>query len=130
VADAEKAVRDRLIEATPMVNRRVWYHALPQDPKLPALTLQEISAVPESVMGIDTGHVRARVQVDAWAFDRAGAKAVGEAVRSALQRYVGLHEGTTLTFIGMNSAGVRYESEGRVWRHRQDFELWHTEDVT
>ena len=132
MADSEAAVMARLIAhagTAALVNRRVWHSALPQDPTLPAITVQEISGVPESTMGDDTGHVRGTVQVDAWAAKRDGCKALAEQVRDALQRYVGTHEGSTLTVVGMNSMGVRYESDGRIWRASQDFELWWTETV-
>lgn len=112
-----------------LVNRRVWHSALPQDPTLPAITLQEITGVPEGTMGNDTGHVRGMIQVDSWAAKRDACKALAEQVRDALQRYVGTHESTTLTFIGMNSQGVRYESEGRLFRCSQDFDFWWTETV-
>jgi hypothetical protein len=127
---SEVAVRARLLSfdgLTALVGERVWFSGMPQDPTLPAVTVQQISGVPESVMGVDTGRVRGRVQVDAWAPTRAAAEAVGEEVRVALQRWVGDSAGRHLVFTAMNSAGVRYESEGRIWRARQDFELWWTE---
>lgn len=132
MADSEKAVRTRLTAhsgVSALVGTRVWYSALPQDPTLPAITVQEITGVPEPVMGNDTGHVRGMIQVDAWDATRNGCKALGEQVRDALQRHAGTHDSSVLTFVGMNSLGVRYESEGRNWRHSQDFELWWTETV-
>lgn len=108
---------------------RVWYSYLPVDPTLPAISLQEISAVPEGVMGDDAGIVDGAIQVDAWAESRDAAKELGEQVRDALQRWVGTANSSTLTFVGMNSGGVRFEPEGRIWRHRQDFRVWFTEAV-
>ena len=55
------------------------------------------------------------------------AKALGEQIRDALQRWRGTASGSTLYFVGMNSGGVSYEREGRLWRHRQDFEVFFTE---
>lgn len=130
MADVEKSTVTRLkgfSGLSSLVSTRVWYARLPQDPTLPAVTVQEISAVPASAMGRDTGHVRGRVQVDAWGSDRAEAKEAGEQVRAALQRYDGTHNSSELVFVDMNSAGVIYESEGRIWRHRQDFGVWFTE---
>lgn len=132
MADSEKAVRARLIAhsgTSALVGKRVWYSALPQDPALPAITVQQITGTPEGVMGNDTGHVRGTVQVDAWAAKRADCKELGEQVRDALQRYVGTHDSSDLTFVGMNSSGVQYESDGRLFRHSQDFDLWWTETV-
>lgn len=132
MADSEASIVDRLQTysgLTALVDQRVWYGRLPHDPTLPAVTVQEISGVPANGMGNDTGHVRGRIQVDAWDDNRAGAKAVGEQVRAALQRYAGTHESSEIVVVEMNSAGVIYESEGRIWRHRQDFGVWWTETV-
>ena len=132
MADSEKSVRARLVGHTGVSNKvgkRVYYSRLPANPKYPAISLQEISAVPEPVMGDDTGHVLASIQVDAWAEDRDTAKSLGEQVRDALQRYRGTSESSVLEFISMNSRGVRFEPEGRNWRHSQDFDFWFTESV-
>ena len=134
MADLEKSVRTRLlahsgVSALVVPGNRVWYSRLPIDPTLPAITVQEISAVPEGVMGDDAGIVLGRIQVDAWAETRTEAKALGEQVRDALQRWVGTASSSTLSFVGMNSGGVRFEEDGRIWRHRQDFEVWFTEAV-
>lgn len=132
MADLEKSVRTRLAAhsgTSALVGTRIWYSRLPHDPTLPALSLQEITAVPDEVMGDSSGHVLGRVQVDAWGDTRNGAKALGEQVRDALQRWVGTANSSTLTFIGSNSGGVVFEEEGRIWRHRQDFEVWFTEAV-
>lgn len=130
MADHEDAVRDQLLAhngVSNLVGSRVWYSALVQDATLPATTIQQISGVPTSAMGSDVGQVRVRVQTDSWASDRAGAKALGEQVRDAMQRVTVTHGGVTLTVVDMNDGGTRYESEGKIWRHRQDFELWGTE---
>ena len=130
MADHEDAVRDRLLAYSgvfTLVSTRVWYSALPQDPTLPAVTLQQISGLPASVFGGDTGEVEIRVQVDAWAETRAGAKALGEAVRGALQRHTGTYGGVTIQVVDMNTGGTRYEPEGTIWRCRQDFGLWGSE---
>lgn len=132
MADSEKAVRARLLEhsgTAALVGRRVHYSALPQDPTLPAITLQEMPATPEGTMGNDTGHVRATMQIDAWAPKRAGAQALREQIRDALQRYTGTHEGTALKFVGMFSQAPKYESDGRLWRQTSDFDFWYTESV-
>lgn len=123
-------MRDQLVAhagTSALVGSRVWYSALPQNPTLPAVTVQQISGVPASAMGADVGEVDVRIQVDSWADDRAGAKALGEQVRDALQRVRVTHGGVTLTTVAMNDGGTRYEHEGRIWRHRQDFEMWGSE---
>lgn len=134
MADLEKSVRDRLlahagVSAKVNPDKRVYYSTIPPSPTLPAISIQEVSAVPEGAMGDDTGHVLGRIQVDAWADTRHGAKDLGEQVRDALQRYRGTHESSTLTFTDMNSAGVVFDPDGLIWRHSQDFEVWFTEAV-
>ena len=132
MADLEKATRTRLLAhagtaALVGTSKRVYYSVLPADPTLPAVTVQEISTPPVGAMGDDTGMVGFRIQVDSWATTRTKAKSLGEQVRDALQRWRGTSEGSEMYFTGMNGAGVRYESEGRIWRHRQDFEGFFTE---
>ena len=135
MADLEKSVRTRLlahvgVSALVQSGRRVYYAELPKDPKLPAITIQEIGAVPEGAMGDDCGIALATIQVDAWAASRQDAKDLGEQVRDALQRYHGTHESSELTFIGMIGSGPRRDPPGsRTWRHQQDFEVWFTEAV-
>ena len=132
MADLEKSVRTRLLAHSGVSDlvgdkKRVYYSMLPADPKLPAITLQEITATSIGAMGADANMVRGRIQVDGWAVSRAKAKALGEQIRDALQRWRGTASGSTLYFVGMNSGGVSYEREGRLWRHRQDFEVFFTE---
>lgn len=130
MADHEDAVRDQLLDhsgVSNLVSTRIWYSTWPQDPTLPALTVQQISGVPEPAMGADVGEVEVRVQIDAWGSTRAATKALGEQVRDAMQRVTVTHGGVTLTTISMNDGGVRYESQGEIWRHRQDFGLWGSE---
>ena len=54
MADSEKSTRTRLLEYAGVkekVKRRVYYSALPADSGLPAVTVQEVTAVPAAVMG-------------------------------------------------------------------------------
>lgn len=130
MADHEDVVRDRLADhsgVSALVSTRIWYSRLPDDPTLPALSVQQISGVPVSAFGDDVGEVELRVQVDAWDDDRAGAKALAEQVRDALQRFTGSYGGVTIQVVGMNTGGTRFEPDGRLWRTRQDFELWGSE---
>lgn len=132
MADSEKSVRTRLVGhagLSALVGDRVYMGTLPDDPRFPVVLVQEISGIPEPVMGNDTGIVRGRAQVDAWGWTRQEAKDAGEQIRDALQRHNGTYEGSEITVTEMNSGGVRWESDGRVWRHRQDFELYWTETV-
>lgn len=130
MADHEDAVRDQLLATAgvaALVGSRVWYSGLPDNPTLPANTLQQISGVPTSAFRRDVGEVRVRIQIDSWAETRTGAKALGEQVRIAMQRITATHGGVRITTVAMNDGGTRYEPEGLLWRHRQDFELWGSE---
>ena len=91
----ESEVYDRLDSSgavNALVDDRVYADAAPQDAKYPYIVVQLISAPRESVMGADTGDVRARVQVTIFAkrrFKELSTDRVGNAVRVALQRYSG-----------------------------------------
>jgi hypothetical protein len=71
-----------------LVNTRVYPITMPQNPTLPAVTYQKISGVVDYVMD-DTSIKRPRFQFDAWATSYSSARAVGEQIKSALNRYTG-----------------------------------------
>ena len=134
MADHVAAVQSRLLAHAGMAalaGARVWHSALPQEekgkPYMPAVVIQQISGVAEHVMGGTAGIVDLRIQVDAWAEDRAGCQAVTEQVRAALQSYSGTHGGVTLTFVGTFEGAPAWDPEAKLWRSIQDFELWGSE---
>lgn len=70
-----------------LAGTRIYPGARPQGALLPAVVYQRISTVRFSAMGVDSGVVKARVQLDAWALTFTAALDVKEQVRAALQRW-------------------------------------------
>jgi hypothetical protein len=131
MADFSNAVRTRLTEhagTTALISARAWYGALPQNPTLPAVTVQQISAPRISAMGADVDKVESRQQVRACDSTRAGAKALADQVRDALQRYSGTVASVVLhdCFL-VDETEEGYDAEGKLWSIRFDFMVWGTE---
>jgi hypothetical protein len=130
VADVTAALRNRLAGhagTSAIVGTRLWFLFLPQNPTLPAVTIQQISGLRESAMGADVGKVQGRVQVDSWGDSRGGAKNLAEQVRAALQRLRGTFDGTTINAAFLDSETEEFESGSHAWRVRQDYRIWWSE---
>lgn len=72
---------------TALVSTRVYPNIKPQDAELPAVSYRRISSLRYSAMSIDTGVVKARFQIDAWAATYDGVSALRDQVRAAMQRW-------------------------------------------
>jgi len=70
-----------------LVGTRIYRLVLPQNPRLPALTLQRISRVTNDTMSGDTGPDDFRIQVDSWAADPAAAEQLAAAVEAVLRNW-------------------------------------------
>jgi hypothetical protein len=130
MADAAAAVRTRLTVyagTTALIGTRAFFGFLPQNPTLPASVVQQISGPREHAMGSDVDKFAARVQVKAHATTRAGAKALAEQQRAALQRYTGTSAGTVVGDSFLIDEDDEAEPEVGIWTVRQDFRVWVTE---
>jgi len=73
---------------TALVSTRIYPLIAPQGVTYPAVTYQRISTMPREVaMGSDPGIAFTRIQVTAWGETYTSAKAIGEQIRLALERY-------------------------------------------
>jgi hypothetical protein len=127
MADVSTAIRTRLLAhagTAALISTRCWFGFLEEPVQMPALTVQEISAVRFPLMGSDAEKVQFRVQVDAWAATRAGVKALADQVRAALQRWGGSSGGTTVIEAFMDNEAERFEDGVRTWRIQMDFLVW------
>lgn len=130
MADAANAVRTRLTEhagTAALIGTRAWFGALPQNPTLPASVVQQISGPRNSAMGADLALFQPRIQVKANASTRAGAKALAEQQRAALQRYSGTVAATVVTDCFLVDEEEGLEPEEGIWTVRQDFMPWVSE---
>jgi len=130
MADVTDAVRSRLTGhagTAALIGTRAWFGYLPQNPTLPASVVQQISGPRNSAMGADVGKFEARVQVKAHASTRAGAKALAEQHRAALQRYNGTSAATVVHDVYLVDEDDEMEPEVGIWSVRQDYMVWVTE---
>lgn len=94
-----------------------------QNSALPAATYRVISELRESVMGRDTGDVRARMQFDCYAETYDGAIALLGALRVALQRW----SGGSIQQVFVENVEENSDPDARVKRSRIDFIVWYKE---
>jgi len=130
MADFSNAVRTRLTEhegTAALIGARAYYAALPQNPDLPACTVQQISAPRLSAMGADVDKVESRQQVRACAGTRAGMRTLADQVRAALQRYSGTSAEVVIHDCFCVNENEVYESDTKVWAMLYDFMVWGTE---
>lgn len=130
MSDVTDAVRTRLTAhsgTAALIGTRAWFLMLPQNPTLPASTVQKISATRESAMGDDIGLAEGRVQVRACAATRAGAYALAEQQRDALQRYSGTSAGVAIADAFLVDEDELFEDAGKIWSVRQDYMVWWSE---
>lgn len=121
----ESVLFDRLTDfpaLQALVSTRVYPVVLKQKTTLPALSYSRVSAERASAMGVDTGNVRARFQVDVWASSYASARDVTEQVRLALERYRNII-GTVIEDIYFLNDVDLYEDETSIYHVALDFEV-------
>jgi hypothetical protein len=105
-----------------LVGQKVYPVTLPQGIHYPAISYFRVSSTRPSAMGRDIGIVRARFQVDVWAFDFDSSKAVAEQVRLALQRYSGTNSIEIIEIFFLNEADT-FEENTRTYHQALDFEV-------
>lgn len=119
---AEELVVARL-GATPsvtgLVGARIYPMQMPQGTVLPAVTYQRISTVRAQGFAGSLGLADPRIQIDAWAETYPVAKALGHAVRQALDGYTA--PGVAALILDERDL---IDAEGRRHRVSQDFSLW------
>ena len=116
-----------------LVSTRVYPNKLPETVTFPAITYQRIDS--PRVLTHDTsgatGTARPRFQFDAWGTTYASAKAVTDAIRAALNGYVGAMGtgGSTVTVQSSLIQDERFDDFGDagILRISSDYIIWHLE---
>ena len=123
-----------VVGVTTVTGDRIQPGFLPQAMTLPAITYTRISAFRPSLMGADSGLVRARYQIDCWADTHAAARQLREQVRIAVQRKRGVFAGVTVQDVFIEDDSTAFESEpadasgfGGRFRARIDIQLNYVE---
>ena len=70
-----------------LITGRAHFKRAPQKQTLPYVVFARVSTNRPSAMGADAGIARARFQFDGWSDTADGARALGEQIRSAFQRW-------------------------------------------
>lgn len=127
VASPEERVNTVLRASTALaalVGTRIRVAPLSPTDALPAISFQRISSVRESAHGSDTGHVRSRLQVNAWGTTFSSAHSVAELVRGLLQRY---RASTDVVDIFLANSRHQYDAANEIHGFQQDFTIHHKE---
>jgi len=105
---------------------RVYTEVLPQSPTVPALVFTEVAGDEDVALDGPTGTRSRRVQVDAWAATRAEATSLGLAARATLSGHTGAAAGFEVEGVFLLAERWNYDSETRLYRTSQDYEIWTT----
>ena len=117
-----------------LVSDRIYPVTMPQEVEMPAVSYRRVSAERISAMGVDTGLVRARFQVDCWSGEHSDgtvgtfdeAKAVAKQVRLALQRWRNT-SGTVVQDTFMKGEQDLHEHDTKTYHAALDFEIIYEE---
>lgn len=121
----EAVLFTRLSTIVTLVANRVYPLELPQGGTLPAVTYQKIDGPLERAMGADHDVVRARYQIDSWASDYAGVKAVAAQVSLALENWRNKTSTPAVINVTLDSEGDMNEPDVGLKRVRSDYIVWH-----
>ena len=121
---------------TALVSTRIYATVAPSSPTYPYITFQIISNQPEHYMAGAEGLTNVRLQADAWSFSVAEQQAISEALRNALDGFVGLMGTENLDvrscFLDSRNTFEEPDKQGKnlpVHRASLDFSIWHKESV-
>jgi|GEM_PF-468713 len=102
---------------------KLYPDEIPQDTPMPAATYCMVVGRPENVMDTSPRATNERIQIDAWADDNDGAKALAWAIEQALQSTAAMNQyGAGIRCIAYN--GRRVEPDTKRWRDSRDFSFW------
>ena len=126
---AESSLRAALLAApavSALVGTRVYPMLLPQNPTLPAIVFQRISAVPDHLLGEQGWRAPCRVQLSLWAATYDAMRTLTIAVEAALRGY----SGSGLRLVRLLNLTDDYEPETKLYRMIADFRVIPEEGVS
>lgn len=124
---AEAAVVARLLAATgvsALVGERVSPLQIPERPTYPAIAYRQLDREPVSTFGGDQALSAHYIEVECWGESMSSARAVGDAVRAALQRFRGSSGGETVQASFLQGSSTDYDAETRTYVETIEFKVW------
>ncbi len=113
-----------------LVGTRIYPAPIPDNPTYPLITVQEISGIRGYVYGPNQdGSVRARFQMDSWAENSTGVRAVAEQVRLALSAYRGTSDTIVIDLITIDNEQKLYDDDADLHRVIQDYIVHYRETL-
>jgi predicted site-specific integrase-resolvase len=115
---------------TSLVSTRVYPSNMPQDFTLPAIVYFRVSSERQHEAresSVTQGKARARYQFDCMAETYDGAKALGEALRIAMDGYIGLMGSNTVQACSLENDRDIYDSELDIYMRVMDFRIVYLE---
>lgn len=117
---------------TSLISTRVHPMRIPQGATIPCLTYQRISTprIKTHDSSGSSGTAYPRFQFDAWATTYAGAKAITDQVRAALNGYkgtIGTTNTVTIQASLVDDEKPEFDSETGLFRILSDYLIWHQE---
>lgn len=86
-----------------LVSGRIYPRRLPQNPTLPAITYQQVSAVRVRDLTGPAGKSRHRISINCWASTTAGAHALAQAVRQSIDGFQGWWRDTFVGSVNLDN---------------------------
>ena len=117
-----------------IVDDRIYPDRTPQDTALPKIVFTTISQGRAPNTSGASGVTNPRIQIDCWADSNAGAFALADAVRLALDGYRGTVASVVIRSCFLDSerkaiVEPRDGGEQRIYGRSLDFNIWHLETV-
>ena len=110
------------------VTARIYPLLMPQNYTTPAMTYQRISGPRLQHLDGPAGRAMPRIQFDIYADSYSGAKAIGDALRSALDGYTGLMDTVIVDKCTLETEFDGYTDDTETYRISMDFKFSHVEN--
>lgn len=125
------AVREILLNDSALsteIGSRIYGDVLPQNPVMPAITIQQTtSEFADNIQGF-SGLEKAVFQIDVWSLSASSRNTISELLRLAICGYTGNPLGVKIQGIRLESRFDRYEVEVKNYRKVHRVIVWHREE--
>ena len=131
MASVEKSVYGKLSgtsAVTDLVSTRIYPHMARQGDSLPYVTYFIVSSVPLNASTGSTDTVQTTIQIDVWAASASSAKAIADAIFTALDGY---NDATNaVSYYTMQARRQEMDapedgSQRPIYRESMDWDVWH-----